>query len=184
MWGFPKSRGYPKGWMGFSRFILENPMEMDENWGYPHDFRNLHVCSIHVDLHVAHAWSISWVNQLPEIWVARNKVNILGWVNLKTFGYKSQHSRNWAGCIVFQVLRRANTYCWSVVSLWFTNPWAKLLLSTCSLEDNVYIVTIYRHIFIHMYIYIQAYIYIDMYIYIHRQVCIYNMQYIQSYTYI
>ena len=94
MWGFPKSRGYPKGWMGFSRFILENPMEMDENWGYPHDFRNLHVCSIHVDLHVAHAWSISWVNQLPEIWVARNKVNILGWVNLKTFGYKSQHSRN------------------------------------------------------------------------------------------
>ena len=69
-------------------------MEMDENWGYPHDFRNLHVCSIHVHLHVAHAWSISWVNQLPEIWVARNKVKIMGWANLKTFGYKWQHSRN------------------------------------------------------------------------------------------
>ena len=32
-WGFPKSWGYPNSWMVFVR---ENPIEMDENWGYPH----------------------------------------------------------------------------------------------------------------------------------------------------
>jgi hypothetical protein len=55
IWRFPKSWGYPvpqNRW-----FIMETPIKMDENWGYPHDLGTPHLV-MDIVIYLGYIWIV------------------------------------------------------------------------------------------------------------------------------